>query len=431
MPSNPVPSLIPLDVFKLGLVLFLSFLIGLQREERKSAPKRYEFGGVRTYPLLGMIGYGIAYLAKAQALPISLGFMAISGLMMLSFWHKSREYPDAGFTSEVAGLATYLLGALVAGEHFWMATAIAIVSVMLLELKTVLEGLATRFSENDILTFAKFLLLTIVILPILPNQTFSPFQLNPFRTWLVVVAVSTISYSSFLLQRTFKGKGSIILIALLGGAYSSTVTTVALAKKSAGDCRPHLYAGSILIASGMMYLRLVLLVALFNPTLGERLSIPFTALAIVGIGGGLLWTLRRNQSVESACHIQNNSLPGNPLELKAAFVFVVIFTAVSILTHYTVQWLGDRGIYGLATILGITDVDPFILGMTQAAGHTLTLGVAGGAICIAAASNNIVKGIYAHSFGDRTVGRQSIILLSGLALLGLLPFFFLINLPKA
>jgi uncharacterized membrane protein (DUF4010 family) len=430
MLTSPISQLIPLDVFKLGLVLFLSFLIGLQREERKSSPKRYEFGGVRTYPLLGMIGYGIAYLAKAQALPISLGFIAIAGLMMLSFWHKSREYPDAGFTSEVAGLATYLLGALVAGEHFWVATAIAIISVMLLELKTVLEGLATRFSENDILTFAKFLLLTIVILPILPNQTFSPFQLNPFKTWLVVVAVSTISYSSFLLQRLFKGKGSIILTALIGGAYSSTVTTVALAKKSAGDCRPYLYAGSILIASGMMYARLALLVILFNPTLGERLSLPFAGLAIVGMGGGLLWTLRRTTSAESTCQIQNNSLPGNPLELKTAFVFVVIFTTVSILTHYTVQWLGDRGIYGLATILGVTDVDPFILGMTQAAGRSLTLKVAGLAICIAAASNNIVKGLYAYSFGDRTVGRQSIILLSGLALLGLLPFFFLTQLPN-
>lgn len=430
MPTSPLSSLIPLDVFKLGLVLFLSFLIGLQREERKSFPKRYEFGGVRTYPLLGMIGYGIAYLAKAQALPVSLGFTAIAGLMMLSFWHKSREYPDSGFTSEVAGLATYLLGALVAAEYFWVATAIAITSVMLLELKTVLEGLATRFSENDILTFAKFLLLTIVILPILPNQTFSPFQLNPFRTWLVVVAVSTISYGSFLLQRILRGKGGIILTGLLGGAYSSTVTTVALSKKSAGDCRPYLYAGSILMASGMMYLRLALLVLLFNPSLGERLSLSFVLLAIVGMGGGFLWTLRTNKTTEYICQIQTNLVPGNPLELKAAFVFVVIFTAVSILTHYTVQWLGDRGIYVLATIMGITDVDPFILGMTQAAGHSLTLGIAGLAICIAAASNNIIKGLYAYSFGDRTVGRQSVILLSGLALLGLTPFFFLTHLPR-
>jgi uncharacterized membrane protein (DUF4010 family) len=426
MPANAILTLIPPEVFKLGLVLFLSFLIGLQREERKSSPKRYEFGGVRTYPLVGMIGYGLASLSQAQPLPISLGFGAISGLMMLSFWHKSREYPEAGFTSEVAGLATYLLGALVAAGEFWMATAIAIISVILLELKTVLEGLATRFSEDDILTFAKFLLLTTVILPIVPNQTFSPFNLNPFKTWLVVVAVSTVSYSSFLLQRVVTGQGGIVLTALLGGAYSSTITTVALAKKSVGDDRPHLYAGSILMAAGVMYLRLALLITLFNTPLGERLMLSFAVLAIAGIGVGLLWSRRSDAMIQDTYLPPKNVISGNPLELKAAFVFVIFFTAVSILTHYAIQLLGDRGIYGLAAIMGIADVDPFILGMTQTAGRSVSVAIAANAICIAAASNNLLKGVYAYGFGDRSVGRQAIGLLSVFAMLGgLIPFLCL------
>jgi uncharacterized membrane protein (DUF4010 family) len=213
---------------------------------------------------------------------------------------------------------------------------------------------------------------------------------------------------------------------LLGGAYSSTVTTVALAKKSAGDCRPHLYAGGILMAAGVMYVRLALLIMLFNTPLGERLMLPFAVLAIAGIGVGLLWSRRSDAMMQDTCLPQTNVIPGNPLELKAAFVFVIFFTAVSILTHYTIQILGDRGIYGLSAIMGIADVDPFILGMTQTADRSVSVAIAANAICIAAASNNVLKGLYAYGFGDRNVGRQAIGLLTVFALLGgLIPFLFL------
>ncbi|MEB3294202.1 MAG: DUF4010 domain-containing protein [Synechococcales bacterium] len=424
--NDAIAQLIPPDVFKLCLVLFLSFLIGLEREEQKSEVGRYVFGGVRTYPLIGLIGYSLAFLAQKDLLPVAIGLLVIGGLMALSYWHKMRSSYDAGLTTEMAGLATYLVGPLVYHEAYWVASTLVITSLMLLELKSALEGLVHRFAPADILTLAKFLFLTIVILPILPNQPFGPFQINPFKTWLVVVAVSTLSYGSFLLQRSRQGQGGLLLIALLGGAYSSTVTTVSLAKAAAQDCRPHRYAGAILIASGMMYVRLGLLVNLFNHQLAQYLTFPLACLAAMAFLMGLLWFRRPDRTLVT-CTMSSPSSDRNPLELRAAIAFALLFVVILAATHYTAKFLGDRGLYALATILGIADVDPFILGLTQSAGTSTEVTVASIAILIAAASNNCAKGFYALSFADRTTGRQSLFLLLLLAGLGVMPVIWLLQ----
>jgi uncharacterized membrane protein (DUF4010 family) len=416
----PIFTLISPDAFKILLVIFLSFLIGLEREEQRSIAGKHIFGGVRTYPLIGLLGYGMALVSSGQMIPLAAGLIVVGSLMLLSYWNKTRTSQEAGLTSEIAGLNTYLVGALVHYDRFWVASTIVIISLTLLELKTFLEGLAHRFAPVDILTFTKFLFLTIVVLPILPDRAFSPFNLNPFKTWLVVVAVSSVSYGSFLLQKVVKGKDSIALTALLGGAYSSTVTTVALAKQSANDPRPHTYAGAILIASGVMYLRLALLIFIFNQRLAERLLIPFGALFLMAVVGGWWWSSRTDRCDESSCS-QPARTSGNPLELTAALFFALLFVLISIVTYYTVRYLGNTGVYALAAIMGVTDVDPFILGMTQSAGTTTSISVAAAAIAIAAASNNLVKGIYAISFGDREAGKQSFWLLLALSIGGLLP----------
>jgi len=148
----------------------------------------------------------------------------------------------------MSGLTTFLVGALVCYGHLWIATALSVASLLLLDLKAALEKLAVRIAPDEILTFAKFMLLTGVILPVLPNQEFSQFHINPSKTWLVVVAVSTISYGSYVVQKVTKQRGGVVLAALLGGAYSSTVTTVVIARRAARERHAHLFAGGILIA---------------------------------------------------------------------------------------------------------------------------------------------------------------------------------------
>ena len=413
--------LLPPEVAKILLVLFLSFLTGLEREEHKAGNEQYSFGGVRTFPLIGLIAYAVSFLAGGQILPVMLGFGVVAGFLLLSYWHKVQASAFAGITTEMSALTTYIAAALVYREQFWIATTLTVASMLLLELKTSLEGLTQRLAPEEILAFTKFLLLTAVILPVVPDRDFGPFQINPAKAWLVVVAVSTVSYGSYVIQKVTKGQGGVLLAAVLGGAYSSTVTTLVLARRAKRENRPRLFSGCILIASGMMYVRLAALVTLFNRKLMAGLGLPFMVLAVTAMIAGWIWT--RIPDAGSG-PVAREFEPKNPLELRAALLFAVLFLTMLVATHVVVKYLGQAGVYSLAALMGVTDVDPFIMGMTQSGGATTSLGVADAAILIAAASNNLVKGIYAYSLSDRKTGVQSLVLLGALAAAGLLPLFW-------
>lgn len=419
---------LPPEAIKVVLVLFLSFLIGLEREEHKASGGS-SFGGVRTFPLIGLVGYSLALLSGTQLLPLTIGFLVVAGFLLISYWHKITQSELAGATTEISGLTTFLVGALVSYNHLWVATTLAVASLLLLDLKSALEKLAARTQPAEILTFAKFLLLSAVILPILPNHEYGPFHINPFKTWMVVVAISAISYGSYVLQKIAKGQGGIVLASLLGGAYSSTVTTVVLAKQSKKESQPNLFAGGILMASGVMYLRLTALLALFNRQLRDALWLPLVILAVAACITGWLWTRRTNKTAtteQSQEQSQKQSQePKNPLELTTAFLFALLFLAMLIITQLAVRYLGKAGVDVLAAVMGVSDVDPFIMGLTQAAGTITAVKVAAGAILIAASSNNIIKGIYAYSLADRPTGRRALIFLTALALAGLLPLIWL------
>jgi uncharacterized membrane protein (DUF4010 family) len=195
-----------------------------------------------------------------------------------------------------------------------------------------------------------------------------------------------------------------------------------MAKRAAREQHPHLFAGGILIACGVMYLRLAALLALFNRQLMAVLLVPFLALAGAALAIGWLWSRRKDPSTED---LQREADPKNPLELLTAFMFAGLFLAMLVITQLAVTYLGQGGVYTLAAIMGVSDVDPFIMGLTQAAGTLTPVHVAAGAILIAAASNNIVKGIYAYSLADKKTGLQSLLFLLGLAAAGLVPLFWL------
>ncbi len=395
------------------LTLALSLLIGFEREELRSHRPAAFFGGVRTFPLIGLSGFLFVIGFPANPIPFATGLLVLGALLVVSH-SASLGTNDMGITTEVAAVLTYAIGAATAFKLYWISIATAVVAVLILHEKQRLEGLVQRIPRDELGTLLRFLLLSGVILPAVPNHAFTVFQINPFKIWLVVVAVSGISYLSYLFRLRWGPDAGLIFAGLLGGAYSSTATTVALARQSKEDTgAPIRFAGAILAATGVMYIRLWILLELFAQKLAGPLTGLFWSLGISAIGVG--WLLARLHNPRTAPAKPEEAQPSpasNPLELTAALAFAFIFLAVLVVTRLVSKHFGNAGVLALAGIMGLTDVDPFILGLTQSAGHGVLLATAILAVVVASASNNIMKGIYAFSFGERHTGRLSFILLT-------------------
>jgi uncharacterized membrane protein (DUF4010 family) len=401
---------LPPELVGFVLTLALGLLIGLEREEHEPEG----LGGIRTFPLIGLGGFLLVEAFPDSLLPFAVGFFVLGSLVALTHWAGIR-LGEPGITTEVAALLTFTLGGIAAAGLYWLAIATGVVTVILLQEKTRLESLATRVPSNELRTLVRFLVLTGVILPAVPNQPFTAFDINPFTIWLVVVAVSGVSYLSYLLQLRWDGVHGLLFAGLLGGAYSSTVTTVVVARQSKkGDQSDTSYVGSIVAATGVMYLRLWTLVALFAPPLARELATLFISFGLLSIAiGTALVRLRPKQSDDEAAHALQERV-SNPLEISSAFTFAGIFLAVMIATRLVADRFGGTGVLVMAAIMGAADVDPFILGLTQYAGSEFTLVTAALAVVIASATNNLMKGVYALIFGAPRVGRLSLVALTAL-----------------
>jgi uncharacterized membrane protein (DUF4010 family) len=414
-------DLAPAGLVPIFITLALSFLIGLEREER-SENRYYNFGGIRTFPIIGLCGYLLARLTVGQPIALGFGVLVLGALLWLSYRKKLELSSSAGMTSEVSGLFTFLMGALIFQGALWEATTLAVAVLILLELKTGLESLARKIPSDEIFTFTRFLVIAAVILPIVPNSEFTALHFNPFHTWLIVVAICGLSYAAYVVERLFGSRRSILLAAVLGGLYSSTQTTVVLAKRSRDEKPTHLFAGAIIIASGFMYFRLVALLSIFNWDLGQRLLLPFLGLGVLFSVVGGSWMAYGKQSGDVQPPVQ--LARRNPLELQSAFIFAVLFSVMGILTVWTLQKFGSGGIFGLSFLSGLTDVDPFVMSLTQSSGSVLVQQTAVKGIIIATASNNLMKGIYAAIWGVDGVRKQGSLILTGLAFLSLLTLIF-------
>jgi uncharacterized membrane protein (DUF4010 family) len=408
---------LPPELSGFVLTLGLSLLIGFEREGHE--PKG--LGGVRTFPMIGLGGFLLATAFPESALPFALGLVVLGILIAISH-RASVEAGEHGITTEVAALLTFTIGAAAARGMFWISIAAGVLAVVLLQEKTRLEGWARRLPSGELQTLVRFLVLSAVVLPALPNRPFTEFHLNPFTLWLVVVAVSGISYTSYLLQQVWHGDHGLLATGILGGAYSSTATTVAIARSSRRQLHPRgRYVGAIVAATGVMYLRLLALVALFAVQLAGRLAVTFTALGVCGIVAGVVLsrTSRAGEQSAEADAEARSGTTANPLELSSAVVFAVLFVLVLVVTRITGDRFGDAGVLILACIMGAADVDPFILGITQQAGSDLALATAALAVTLAAAVNNLMKGVYATVFGSRGVGLPAAVILTGLGVVSL------------
>lgn len=414
---NTLLQHLPPELAGLAVTLGLSLLIGFEREEKRPDDPAGFFGGIRTFPMIGLAGFLLVEVFDSP-IPFAVGLLVLGMLLAVSHWFSIQQ-GDRGLTTEFAALLTFGLGAAASKEMYWLALAAGIVAVILLHEKTRLEGLAVRIPSEELRTLLRFLVLTAVILPAVPNHTFTPYDINPFKIWLVVVAVSGVSYASYLMQQRL-GDRALLLSGILGGAYSSTVTTVVLARQSKSGCHAATgYAGAIIAATGVMYLRLWVLVILFAPALGRQLTILFGGL---GLGAVIIGAVLTRVGRKNCDNGNKKKSPSNPLELSSAFTFAGIFLIVLVATRMVAERFGGTGVLILAAIMGAADVDPFILGLTQQVGTMVPLETAALAVVLAAATNNLMKGIYSVVFGSKTTGRITIISLSSLGIISLAAF---------
>ncbi|MGH7786914.1 MAG: MgtC/SapB family protein [Candidatus Binatia bacterium] len=402
------------DVIGLAITLALTFVLGLEREESGVREHGSVIAGVRTIPIIGLLGHGLALLSAVSLLPLAVGFAVVGAFLVVAYQAKLQQN-RSGVTTEFSALLAYLVGAMVAMGRTSAAAALTVAAVLLLTGKQPLRQFAAALPAREITTFVTFLLLAGVILPVLPNEPFTRFHINPFQAWLVVVAVSGISYASYLLQKFTRADQSLLLTALLGGLYSSTATTVAIARQSVNDPTATRTAGGIILATGTMYLRILILVWTFSSEFGRRMAPALLGLALLGSAAGIAMILGR-RAAPAAVPPPEGAAP-HPLEIGAAVLFAALYIGLAIGTQLTAEYLGDAGLIALAVLVGLTDIVPFILGLVGNLGGSVSPEVAVAAIMVSIASNNVVKGVYALLLGNRRAG---LLALAGLTLLALL-----------
>lgn len=380
------------------VALAMGFLVGLERETGRK-DRVFFFGGVRTFPIVALFGFSSAWLYSAGVtLFLPAGLVAITTLAAVSYFQKIKS-GRSGATSEVSVLLTYAVGALAMMADVRLPIAIAVINTLLLSEKSVLESYVERLDRTELLATLKFLLVTAVIYPVLPDKNFTPYGINPARIWLIVVLVTAVGFVGYMLSRKLGPKVGVPLSGFLGGIVSSTAVSVAtgrLARETPSQSGPALQAA--LLASSVMYVRLLVLIALLGGAgmmgLDKRLAV------LAAIGGLLAMSVRKVPSVQAP----EGGLKAvqNPVEIRVALLFAVLFVALKIGTGMAKDYFGQVGVLGLGALSGLADVDPFVLSVVQG---SFSVSWVVRAILIAVMVNTLAKGIYFASLSRANRGQ--------------------------
>lgn len=404
------------------LLLGLGFFFGLAFEEFNAQSRQARPGGVRSFPLLALAGALLYRLDPGHLVPLTAGLLVLGGWLGLYYWRHIAELdpegqPNVGLMTAVCNVLAYLLGPVAFAEPPWVAIGVTVVAVLLLTAREKLHGFARRLDAKEIVTAGKFLILTGLILPFLPSQPVTPLtDITPHQVWLAVLAVCTLSYASYLLQRYVAPREGGLWAAVLGGLYSSTATTVVLARRAhaASGLVAQAQAG-IILATAIMYLRILIVVALFDQPLALALAPALVALTAGGLVLAGVW----HRLGRASAGVVPDGVLDNPLELSAALIFAVLFVVVSLAVTWARSRFGTAGLYVLAGIVGLTDIDPFVLSLASAGTASPPSAAAIAAILIASSSNNLLKAVYTAVFAGFRAAIPAMAALAVLAIGGL------------
>jgi uncharacterized membrane protein (DUF4010 family) len=399
--------LAPLEPRRLLLLLGLSFFFGLAFEGFHHARPRKPPGGIRTFPLLSLLGAGLYALEPASALAFIAGLLVVGGWLAVALPRPPttpEAEPEAGgsLAAPICNLVAYLLGPITLLAPTWFSVGLTVAAVLLLTTRERLHRLADRFPGDEIITLGKFLVLTGIVLPLLPDRPVADWlTVTPHQAWLAVVAVSALSYASYLMQRYAPFAGGTLLAAVLGGLYSSTATTVVMARRlAAAPAGGGELQAAIVLATGLMYLRMGVIIAIFDLSLARALATPLAVLLLLAVLLALLLLGRHRTPGTGAA--APPALPRNPLELTAALIFAAGYLLVTLAAGWVKANLGAAGLLWLAGIIGVADIDPFVLSIVQGGVPGAAPALLAVAVLVAASSNDLLKAIYTLGFsGDR------------------------------
>lgn len=401
---------IPDGFIKFFLVLIFSLLIGLeQRRHHINENEDQLFGTDRTFTFVGLLAYVLFIADQVNYIPFIIGFCLIGLFLAIQYFHRIAQYGKYGLTSTILALLTYCIPIMVFTQPSWLVLLFIVSLLIITELKNHFITISRKASEEEFITLAKFIALAGVILPLLPEQNISEqIPVSPYHLWLAIVVVSGISYCSYLLKKFIFPDSGIILTGILGGIYSSTATTVILARKEKDGSIGNQTVSAIMIANGMMYLRILVLAFIFNLDVARLLAIPFLVLFTVSFVLSKINIRKVSDSLSVDNQVGDLTSNKNPLEFRTAAIFGLLFVVFALVTDFVLKKYGSSGVTNLAYIVGVTDIDPFLLNILQQKDGIAVFTVAL-AIINATNSNNLLKMIYAISLGSAQI-RKSILM---------------------
>ncbi len=438
--------MIPPLVASFLLTIAASFLIGIGLRDYYEGEGKYDtFGTVRTFVFFGMLGFMLYQLPGIGPFVFLTGLAAIVPFLIVYYNNKVRQKKSPGLIGVLIALLTYAIGPVTLHQPHWFVVLFAVSILFVLHSKGRIRRFTDRLETGEVVTACKFLAIAGVVLPLIPatapttgalGHIFTVLPLTPRQIWMAVVVTTTISYLGYVLQTYLFPRRGMLLTGLVGGVYSSTVAVLVLAKRSKGQPgKDRQAAAAILLAVAMMYLRVLVLVAIFRTRDALRVAPVLLVLALLSAAYGL-WINRdappepappadppapdaASAPLPPAPEPGEESFRRNPLEINSALFFAAMFMAVSFSTKYALLFFKEMGLRAMSFIVGFTDITPFVVTVLQGdLGIDRTQVIQ--AVVIATASNNILKAIYTYIFGTRRTAHLAAAGMAGLVGLSLI-----------
>lgn len=411
---------LPQQLVTFILVTLFSLLIGLsqRRISLRIEGEITQFGTDRTFTFIGILGY-LLYILDPEKMHLFMGGGLIIGLLLgIHYYVKQAKFHAFGVTTIITALLTYCIAPIVITQPSWFYVMVVVTVLLFIEMKRTFTEIVQHMQNDEMITLAKFLAISGIILPMLPKEALIPgLNLTPYTIWLATVVVSGISYLSYLLkQYVFRESGTLVS-GIIGGLYSSTATISILARKCKRVQAHEIpeYVSAMLLAISMMFLRFMVLILIFSTSIFLDIYPYLLIMSIVAASIGIY--MHRKHAVKGEHEvIEEPETESNPLEFKVALIFALLFVVFTFLTHYTLTYAGTGGLNILSFVAGLSDITPFILNLLQGGNISSTL--VGACIMQAIISNIAVNMFYAIFFSSRRKEMQPYVWKGFLAVIG-------------